>query len=253
MAEITNPDAVIKKIQEFDSYMSQSIDVLKSLNRIEEDVRKQTQALSEKRLELAQFEKELSDLRAKASTIDQEADRLLNPIRKETRQLQELDNKLTDGLARLDSTIQNKMEHGMSVQAEARKAFEAHIKSVIDESRKEHDSKIADFLYKQNALVSNLSQQIDSYQRLTESLKSEIKRQKEQISLFETENSRLLNLIQSVRDLLQTQRQESEAALKKLQEGDIQQLKKSIEDLKSVLNEHTTKFGNMKFKKILGL
>jgi DNA repair ATPase RecN len=109
MAEITKSDDVIKKIKEFDTYLSQSSEVLKSLHRIKKDVEKQNQFLSQKREELTQFENDISALLNKAKTVSQEIDKILSPIRKEKEELERIDNNLTDGLARLDDTIRTKM------------------------------------------------------------------------------------------------------------------------------------------------
>lgn len=253
MAEITKSDDVIKKIKEFDTYLSQSSEVLKSLHRIREDVENQTHLLSQKREELTRFESDLSAFRDKAKTVSQEIDKILSPIRKEKEELERLDNKLTVGLARLDDIIQTKIEQGLMVQAETQKAFQTQIENVVDVTRKELDSKIADFLYKQNALVSNLSQQIDSYQRLTESLKSTLENQNQQITYLQTKNSELQNVIESIKQLLEKQSQDFSGALDELRGTHIQQLEKENAEMKSVLNELTTKFNNMKFKKILGL
>jgi predicted nucleic acid-binding Zn-ribbon protein len=124
---------------------------------------------------------------------------------------------------------------------------------VIETNRKELDSKIADFLYKQNALVSNLSQQIDSYQRLTESLKSNLESQNQQIKHLETENSELRNIIESIKQLLEKQRQDFSTALDELREKHIEKLENENTEMKSELNALTTKFNNIKFKKLLGL
>jgi len=253
MAEITKSDEVIKKIQEFDNYLNQSLEVLKSLRKIREDVDNQNKMLSQKREEMTRFENDMSAFWDKAKTVSQEIDKILSPIRKEKEELERLDNKITDRLAQLDVAIQTKIEQGLLVQAETQKAFQKQIEYVIDATRKELDSKIADFLYKQNALVSNLSQQIDSYQRLSESLKSNLESQNQQIKHLESENTELLNIIESIKQLLDKQRQDFSTTLDELQERHIQKLEKENAEMKSVLNELATKFNNMKFKKILGL
>jgi len=220
MAEITKSEDVIKKIQEFDNYLVQLKDALCSLREIRDDAVKQTQSLSQKREELTSFENDLLALKEKALAFSQKTEEILLPIRKEKEELE---------------------------------VFQTKIENRIGETRKELDSKMADFLYKQNALVSNLSQQIDSYQRLTESLKSNLQSQSQHITNLQTENSELRNGVESIKQLLETLSQDFSKSLDELREMHIQKLEKENAEMKAVLNELTTKFNNMKFKKILGL
>lgn len=220
MAEITKSEDVIKKIQEFDNYLSQIKDILSSLREIREDAKKENHALLQKREELTSFENDLLALKEKALAFSQKTEELLLPIRKEKEELE---------------------------------VFQTKIENRIGETRKELDSKMADFLYKQNALVSNLSQQIDSYQRLTESLKSNLGSQNQQIKHLETENSELRNIIESIKQLLEKQRQDFSTDLDELREKHIEKLENENTEMKSELNALTTKFNNIKFKKLLGL
>jgi len=244
MAEITSSDGVIKKIQEFDEYLDQSMEVLRSLRGIKEDVEKQSLSFAQKSEQLSQYEKNLSTLWEKAQIVSQEIDEILSPIRKEKDELQRLDKKITEGLAEQDATIRSTIEQGLNVQAElirqemvklnqvqtkfhqradaffksflkytnkelekqcdAQQAFQTKIGEGIEATRKEMESRIADFLYKQNALVVNLSQQIDSYQRLTESLKSALDIQSRQVAYLESQNSEHRQAAENIkRDLKQ--------------------------------------------------
>ena len=293
MAEITSSDGVIKKIQEFDEYLDQSMEVLRSLRGIKEDVEKQSLSFAQKSEQLSQYEKNLSTLWEKAQIVSQEIDEILSPIRKEKDELQRLDKKITEGLAEQDATIRSTIEQGLNVQAElirqemvklnqvqtkfhqradaffksflkytnkelekhrdAQQAFQTKIGEGIEATRKEMESRIADFLYKQNALVVNLSQQIDSYQRLTESLKSALDMQSRQIAHLESQNSEHRQAAENIKRDLKQQGGEFDTKLKELREDHILNLEKENAQMKSALNDLSTKLSNIKFKKLLGL
>jgi chromosome segregation ATPase len=293
MAEITNSDAVIKKIQEFDQYLDQSMELLRSLRGIKEDVEKQSLLFAQKSEQLSQYEKNLSTLLDKVQIASQEIDQILSPIRKEKDELQSLDKRITERLAEQDATIRSTIDQGLKVQGElirqevvklnrtqtefhqraddffksflkysnkelekhrdAQQAFQTKIGEGIEANRKEMESRIADFLYKQNALVVNLSQQIDSYQRLTESLKSALDMQSRQIVHLESQNSEHRQAVESVERDLTQQSEEFDTKLKELREDHILNLEKETSQLKSALNDLSTKLSNIKFKKLLGL
>jgi len=293
MAEITSSDGVIKKIQEFDEYLDQSMEVLRSLRGIKEDVEKQSLSFAQKSEQLSQYEKNLSTLWEKAQIVSQEIDEILSPIRKEKDELQRLDKKITEGLAEQDATIRSTIEQGLNVQAElirqemvklnqvqtkfhqradaffksflkytnkelekhrdAQQAFQTKIGEGIEATRKEMESRIADFLYKQNALVVNLSQQIDSYQRLTESLKSALDIQSRQVAYLESQNSEHRQAAENIKRDLKQQGGEFDTKLKELREDHILNLEKENAQMKSALNDLSTKLNNIKFKKLLGL
>jgi len=293
MAEITSSDGVIKKIQEFDEYLDQSMEVLRSLRGIKEDVEKQSLSFAQKSEQLSQYEKNLSTLWEKAQIVSQEIDEILSPIRKEKDELQRLDKKITEGLAEQDATIRSTIEQGLNVQAElirqemvklnqvqtkfhqradaffksflkytnkelekhrdAQQAFQTKIGEGIEATRKEMESRIADFLYKQNALVVNLSQQIDSYQRLTESLKSALDIQSRQVAYLESQNSEHRQAAENIKRDLKQQGGEFDTKLKELREDHILNLEKENAQMKSALNDLSTKLSNIKFKKLLGL
>ena len=293
MAEITSSDGVIKKIQEFDEYLDQSMEVLRSLRGIKEDVEKQSLSFAQKSEQLSQYEKNLSTLWEKAQIVSQEIDEILSPIRKEKDELQRLDKKITEGLAEQDATIRSTIEQGLNVQAElirqemvklnqaqtefhqradaffksflkyankelekhrdAQQAFQTKIDEATEATRKEMESKIADFLYKQNALVVNLSQQIDSYQRLTESLKSALDIQSRQVAYLESQNSEHRQAAENIKRDLKQQGGEFDTKLKELREDHILNLEKENAQMKSALNDLSTKLSNIKFKKLLGL
>ena len=293
MSEITSSDGVIKKIQEFDEYLDQSMEVLRSLRGIKEDVEKQSLSFSQKSEQLSQYEKNLSTLREKAQIVSQEIDEILSPIRKEKDELQRLDKKITEGLAEQDATIRSTIEQGLNVQAElirqemvklnqaqtefhqradaffksflkyankelekhrdAQQAFQTKIDEATEATRKEMESRIADFLYKQNALVVNLSQQIDSYQRLTESLKSALDMQSRQIAHLESQNSEHRQAAENIKRDLKQQGREFDTKLKELCEDHILNLEKENAQMRAALNDLSTKLSNIKFKKLLGL
>lgn len=286
MAEITSSDGVIKKLQEFDKYVGQSLEVLKALRGIKEDAETLTRSISEKKSHLAMYEQELSAILKKAESVSKQADAIIAPMLKEKEELERLDKKLTEGLTRLDATLESKIEEGLTLHSELVKKemgrliqerkelqeqADAFFKNILKNSetelaklletqeryqvtvnesiltiRKEIETQIADFLYKQNALVSNLSQQIDSYRRLTESLKSSIEKQSNQISHLENQNAELQQTIEK-------QNKEFADRLSDLRDGKVQLLEKDIMQMKTTLNDVTTKLNNMKFKKILGL
>jgi len=293
MAEITSSDGVIKKIQEFDEYLDQSMEVLRSLRGIKEDIEKQSISFVQKSEQLSQYEKNLSTLWEKAQIVSQEIDEILSPIRKEKDELQRLDKKITEGLAEQDATIRSTIEQGLNVQAElirqemvklnqtqtefhqradaffksflkyankelekhhdAQQAFQTKIGEGIEATRKEMESRIADFLYKQNALVANLSQQIDSYQRLTESLKSALDTQSRKITYLESKNSEHRQAVENIKRDLKQQGEEFDTKLKELREDHILNLEKENAQMKVELNDLSTKLSNIKFKKLLGL
>ena len=114
------------------------------------------------------------------------------------------------------------------------------------------ESRIADFLYKQNALVANLSQQIDSYQRVTESLKSTLDTQSRQITILASEISKHRQAIENIKNGLKQQGEGFDANLRELREK-YQDLEKDNGQMRSVLNDLSAKLSNMKFKKFLGL
>lgn len=293
MAEITSSEGVIKKIQEFDEYLDQSMEVLRSLRGIKEDVEKQSLSFAQKSEQLSQYEKNLSTLWEKAQNVSQEINEILSPIRKEKDELQRLDEKITEGLAEQDVTIRSTIEQGLSVQAElirqemvklnqaqtefhqradaffksflkyankelekqhdAQQTFQNKLGEAIETTRKEMESKIADFLYKQNALVVNLSQQIDSYQRLTESLRSTLEVQTGKITYLESENSEHRQATESTKRDLKQQGEEFDTKLRQLREDHVLNLEKENAQMKSALNDLSTKLSNIKFKKLLGL
>jgi chromosome segregation ATPase len=293
MAEITSSDAVIKKIEEFDQYLEQSMEVLRSLRSIREDVEKQSHSFAQKSEQLSQYEKHLDTLLQKTQFVSQNTDAILSPILKEKEELERIGERLTEGLARQDATIQSKIDQGLTIQAElirqemaklnqsqtefhqradaffksflkyankelekqhdAQQAFQTKIGEAIEATRKEMESRIADFLYKQNALVVNLSQQIDSYQRLTESLKSALDIQGRQITYLESENSEHRQATENIKRDLKQQGEEFDTKLRELREDHILNLEKENAQMKSVLNDISAKLSNMKFKKLLGL
>ena len=231
MAEITSAEGIIKKLKEFDRYVTQSFEVLKTLKGMKEDGQKLSASISDKKKQLERYELELLDLQKKTESVSKDADTILAPMLKEKAELTKLNKKLTEGIAQLGATIQVKIEEGLVRLSESQNEFQEKVREYIRSFRKETDSQTTDFLNKQNALVSNLAQQIDSYQRLTESLRISADAQSNQIRELKEQN----------------------AKEKLANEEQSQRLEKQIIELKTEVGELSTRLSNMKFKRILGM
>ncbi len=231
MGEITSSDALVTKLQEFDKYVTQSFELLKTLKDIKDDVQKLSVSLSEKKKEVSRYESELWALQQKIQSISNDAEKITAPLLKERTELAKMSKKLADAIAQLDGTIQVRIQEGLANLSGSQNEFQEKVREYIRTFRKETESQTTDFLYKQNALVSNLSQQIDSYQRLTESLKIGVENQSNQIRELQEQSTELRQSIEA-----QSKRFEKETA-----------------QLRSEISELTAKLSNMKFKRILGI
>lgn len=238
MAEITNSKSIIEKIKEFDKCVEQSLETLKTLRKIRNDAEKLTKDLSRSKNELDRHEKALLDSLQKAQNVSGKITQILSPILKEKEELERLDRQLSTGITEAENRLQRKVEKGLTENLELvqtgldqikdeKRKFVSKIEKKTEETRKELDGKIVEFLYKQNALVSNLTQQIDSYQRLTDS-------QSQKVTRLETENINLKSRLET-------------------NESHIQRLEKESAEFNGRLNEIVEKMSGIRFKGILGL
>lgn len=86
--------------------------------------------------------------------------------------LKKTNNWLSSELQRIEKHLEDKGKDYQRLLREEMSAFKAELQRDLANQEQAIDRRLTDFLNKQNAMVQNLSQQIDSFQRLSQSLSS---------------------------------------------------------------------------------
>lgn len=185
MAEIVDSEKIRQKLKEFDVYIQQSIDTIKALKVIKDDSQKIFSDMKDKKEIFSKIENNLIELQGKSINIYRE---LLKFKDDKESQIGDLITRYKKEADSISSLIQNKQQEFEKFLSDIQKQWEDSFRIKLDEFKNEIsnyrekiDKQITDFLYKQNALISNLNQQIDSYQKLTNTLKGTIEAQSEEI------------------------------------------------------------------------
>ncbi|MBU4321475.1 MAG: hypothetical protein L6246_08470 [Thermodesulfovibrionales bacterium] len=229
MAEIIDSEKIRQKLKDFDNFIQQSIATLEALKRIKDDAQKMFSDMQNKKGQISAIEDRLKELLAEGENVTQEIKSSKIKAEKEVKNFieeysneanslnffvklrkQEIDKFLSDTKQELLQFVESKLNELES--------FKSQIKDHVDSSMQKAEKGIADFLYKQNALISNLNQQIDSYHKLIETTKDNLNAQVKEIEGLKNtheEHRKLIESLTSQNAEIKTKMEEIMSELKK--------------------------------------
>jgi chromosome segregation ATPase len=216
MAEIIDSEKIREKLKEFDKYIQQAIDMAGMLKGIKDDTQKIFSELQSKKGQLSIIEDKLTEFFAKGEKVSDK----IESLKKEGEKIegfinvrkQEIEQYLSDTKQQQDDSINIKFheiksevvklyeekEKEIDALKQDTEVFKEQISELITNYQQKADKEMTDFLYKQNALVSNLNQQIDSYHKLTETMKDNLDAQAKEIEGLKNMSEKHRKLIESL-------------------------------------------------------
>lgn len=282
MTEILNAVDVLNRVHELDNYISQSLDVLKSLRVTKDDAEKIYQSLSLKMDELVRREQDFSDYLKTIQVVSQKADAIMSPIVQGKEELERLDKKVNEQLETIGGEIEKTIGSVTERLSGDQKALEEKLNDLVATLRKESEAINADVLRQQQEALTSLSQQIEAHQNASdahqgvldthratmEKHQTALEGQSKKVEQLRKDVAELVGAVQESKANLEKQRQEFadslkkihdeqklefETALTELREKHIKVLEKDDAQIKTALNGVIKKLSNVKFKKMLGL
>lgn len=181
MAEITKLESIVKKIKDFDDYLSQSIETVKVLNDSKTSIKQLEKELNQKIEIFNNHEINFLGIIEKSNkeleSVEIKSDEILNHISEEKNALSALEEKLNNTIKETNTQINRHLGVQWDNLVQNINAKHVEIQKAVEINHQKLDKEITDFLQKQNALINNLNLQINSYKRVTESLKLEVEKQ----------------------------------------------------------------------------
>lgn len=279
MSETLQPDDVISRAQELETYISQYQIALKALRAMQDEANKVVGSLHQKKDELSRHEEDLLAYLKKLQLVSEKADAVLTPVADQRQQLDALSKKLEEGVAGLDGMVQQRIGPLL-------KELETKIGESLTALRKEFEESVAAVLKRQEEIVKSLSQRFEVDEKGTGTLKVTVEEEKRMIEQGTKEAGELRKTLQELKGLVDKQklefkgelnrqseefksmaekqkeelsalmekrRQEIDGIVTELRDKHIKILEKDDAQIKSTLNALISKLGNVKFKKLLGL
>jgi chromosome segregation ATPase len=275
MGETLQSGDIINRAQELETYITQYQVALKALRTMQEEANKIVSSLHQKKDELSHHEQDLVEYLKKLQLVSQKADAVLTPIVDQKQELETLTKKLEEGIASIDGMIEEKV-------APRTKTLEERLNAILDEFHSSHEaiqktmeSGVNNLRNNYDAMLTKLSQRIDSCEKVEGSHKSLLEGERQTIQKEEKEITELRNALHELKKLIenqsqqlksQAQQQQSEVTalmeklkgelsgiIAELNDKHIKVLEKQSAQYKSTLNALISKLGNVKFKKLLGL
>ena len=275
MAEALQSDDVLNKARELETYITQYQVALKALRTMQEEADKIVSSLHQKKDELSRHEQDLVEYLKKLQLVSQKADAVLTPIVDQKQELETVRKKLEEGIASFDGMIEQKIEPRAT-------KLEERITALIDEFHASHETLqktmeagVVELRKNHDAMLTKLSQRIDSCEKVEGSQKSILEGDRQTIQKEEKEIGELRNALRELKNLIEKQsqqlqaqadKQQSEVAalmeklkgelggiISELNDKHIKVLEKESAQYKSTINALVSKLGNVKFKKLLGL
>lgn len=216
MAEIIDSEKIREKLKEFDKYIQQAIDMAGMLKGIKDDTQKIFSELQSKKEQLSIIEDKLAEFFAKGEKVFDK----IESFKKEGEKIegfinvrkQEIEQYLSDTKQQQDDSINIKFheiksevaklyeekEKEIDALKQETEAFKEQISELITNYQQKADKEMTDFLYKQNALIQNLNQQIESYHKLTETMKDNLDAQAKEIEGLKNMAEKHRKLIESL-------------------------------------------------------
>ena len=276
MTEMTHADDIGNRIQELDNNLNESTGILKSIHSLRDEAQKIIGMLNQKKDELNQHERDLATYIEKLMIVSQKAEALLSPILRQKEHADALEKKVTEAIAGIDGTIQQKMDATVQQKIDAsaeviaanQKSMQEELNKSIEAIKKEMEARVVQSANEQQAAMTNIAKHVDAGQKQVEMLKVGLDGLGKTIKQSVVDTSQLRTAITELtgatgkqkEELLKTfteaqekQKQELQAELKDLREKSIKNLEKETAQIKSVLNAAVAKLNHVKFKKLLGL
>lgn len=214
MAEIIDSEKIREKLKEFDKYIQQAIDMAGMLKGIKDDTRKIFSELQSKKGQLSIIEDKLAEFFAKGEKVFDK----IESLKKEGEKIegfinvrkQEIEQYLSDTKQQQDDSINIKFheiksevaklyeekEKEIDALKQEAEVFKEQISELITNYQQKAGKEMIDFLYKQNALIQNLNQQIESYHKLTETMKDNSDAQAKEIEGLKNTSEKHRKLIE---------------------------------------------------------
>jgi ABC-type transporter Mla subunit MlaD len=286
MAETVHSDDILHRAQELETYVTLSEETLKSLRVMKQEADKIVSSLGHKKDELSRHEQDLVDYLKKLQMVSQKADALLTPMTDQQQELDGLSKKLAEGIAGIDAIIQQKMGPLVEELGNKVNVLEDEFHTTNEKFHKGLDGSVVEVIQKEDAVVKNLSQRVDGYEKFAGVQKAALEEQKHTVehegkdivelrkalqelkaaaekhkqefkSLTDKQNEELRELVgkqkEEITALVEQRHRELSGTVSELHEKHIKILEKDGAQVKSTLNAIIAKLGNVKFKKILGL
>ncbi len=275
MTDLPHAADVMNRVQELDNYISQSLDVLKSLQNTKKDADKILGSIAQLKDELGRREQDLSTYIKTLQLVSEKANVILSPILQAKADLEQLEKKLNEAVGGIPEEVARQIGTFADEVRGERKMFEDRLNESLPALRKDFESAVADLLRQQREITDSVTKQIKDLQQNLETqhsalqkLETTIKGQADKAEQLKKEDATLQHGIHDVKDLLEKMRQEFteslknlkteqkkefEGALSELNEKHIKILEKDDAQIKTALNGIIKKLSNVKFKKMLGL
>jgi len=286
MTETTNPEDILHRAQQLESYVTLSEETLKSLRIMKQEADKIIGSLGHKKDELSRHEQDLIEYLKKLQLVSQKADALLTPMTDQKQELDTLSKKLDEGIAGIEGVVQQKVEPLVERLDNEVKALEDEFHKTNETFHRGLDGSVADLLQKEDQTILGLSQRVEACEKHAVAQQAALGEQSRTVEREGKEISEVRKAAQELKTALEKQKQELNASTEKrveelkeivvkqkeeltammekrnqdlqgtvaeLSEKHIKNLEKDGAQIKATLNAIIAKLGNVKFKKILGL
>lgn len=250
MAEIT--EIINAKLEDFKYHTENLLGLVKELDEIKKESKKIQSQIQEKIKEIENYEKLINNLKEEADHIIQDIKSFVLSVSKEMYKtleaLHSLEQRITNLQERTDGFFEGIEKDVKEFKEEIKNEIDSRmdtglktIKEYTEETRTIISREITEFLNKQNVLIANLTQQIDSCQRAINTFKIDLEKNSQAIREIEKEIGTLKEEAKN--------RKESEAQLK----HEIDELRSSNHSMAKELRGLKSKFADTEFIKKFGI
>jgi chromosome segregation ATPase len=218
MTEIANSDDVLHRAQQLETYITLSEETLKSLRIMKQEADSIIGSLGQRKDELNHHQQDLVEYLKKLQMVSQKADVLLTPMTDQKQELESLTKKLAEGIAGIDGVVQQKMEPLAEKLDHEVKALENEFHTTNEKFHKGLDGSVVDLLQKRDEIVKNLSQRVDSCEKLAGVQKAAVEEQGRTVEREGKDISDLRKALQELKATVEKQKQEFKSLTEKQNE-----------------------------------
>ena len=240
MTEIVHSDDVLHRAQELESYVNLSEETLKSLRIMKQEADNIIKSLAQRKDELSRHEQDLVEYLKKLQLVSQKADALLTPITDQKLELESLTKKLDEGIAGIEGVVQQKVEPLVQTLDTKLKGLEERLGTTNETLQNSLEVKAAEFHQKQDELAKELSQRIDGCEKQAGVQKAALEEEGRTVEHEAKDISGLRKSLQELKEMLDKQKEEFKSVAEKQGEelkGLLEKQKGELTGSLSELNE----------------